>query len=236
MNCSYLFATLDQQSSVDHLRTFYNLLATTLRQRYEKKEPCTPALSAMIGVSLNAFSQHRHDLTGPLVNVVHSLDISRQYHLEVILRLIERLTHPDLQDRDRRYHLGVSLELLALYVDLLGIHPDLLQSKRFDMSFQEKLRLTALVSSRMFSSEGLFGLLKEQERVFDPGQTTNVEIKSSEDRCGVEYLISRLTNVEVLLGVQDYKLDSGVVDASRRIYECKVDQASEDQAKDADCH
>lgn len=129
ISCSYLFATLEQQSSVQHLGAFYDQLAQTLKQRYEKQEGCTPALSATIEVSLALFSEHQKAFVGRLDKIAQSLDLSRQCHLEAILRPFENLTLSDLQDRNRRYHLGVSLESLAQYADLLGIHPGLPQSK-----------------------------------------------------------------------------------------------------------
>lgn len=129
MVCSYLFSTPDQESSVQYLDNVYFRLAAMMEQRYERQEGCTPALSSVIEVSWTVFSNHRHGLTGCLDNIARTLDLSRQYHLEVILRPFENLAYADLQDRDRRYHLGVSLDLLAEYLDLLGTHPDLRQSK-----------------------------------------------------------------------------------------------------------
>ena len=89
---------------------------------------CSPALSVVAATTLNAFYQHYGELSESLRNEVSSLATTRQLHLECLLFTF-RLAH-DLQgfpwsNPKRKHILGVVLDCMADYVDLLRIHPDL---------------------------------------------------------------------------------------------------------------
>lgn len=219
---SYLFSTLDQQNSIRIIKAFYCRIVKILEQEFENQHEYTPALSAIIEVSLNTFYEHRSILSGCLDDKGQSLDLSRQYHLEVMLRPFRNPPYTNIQDRDRRYHFGYSLELLAKYVDLLGIHPDLPHSKCHDETLFFDNPTQFLVSRQLFGNDGLLGSIKEHGRVFEASKTERISRDRSEKDYSVEYLLARLTKVEVLLGARDSNLHPGLIDASQRIYECKV--------------
>ena len=127
--CSYLFSTLEQQSSLDYLQIFYDQMSELLEHKYEDKTNCTAALSAMIEESLGAYSRHRNELPKNLDEIRQTLDTARLYHLETILDLDDRQIFSLVQTPDQRHFSGVNLECLAGYSDLLGIHPNLTQGR-----------------------------------------------------------------------------------------------------------
>lgn len=124
----YLTSTLDQQSSIDYVQVLYENLAALLESKYKNKESCTCAFSAVVEVSLTSFSQIRAKFPESLKHVLGTLDISRHYHLEIILRFLENISADQLVEPENRHFCGVNLESMIGYADLLVIHPRLHES------------------------------------------------------------------------------------------------------------
>lgn len=180
---SYLFSTLDQQSSIHYLQTLYLQMAQSLEDHYKNESACTTAFSALFEVSLNHFSRHREDLPDTLKPV--GLDTTRQYHLESILKCLDDVDRSHLNEPERRHSCGVNLECLAGYSDLLAIHPHLQD-----------------ISGRLFSGDGPFQTLKSLGH--DPNLDKTAVV--CKDCCSIEYLAVCLAKVEIRLYAYDYNL------------------------------
>ena len=180
---SYLFSTLDQQSSVQYLHTFYRQIAHCLEDHYRNDTPCTIAFSTVCEASLTQFSLHRKNLPNSLKLL--ELDTTRHYHLRNVLQCLNDLGWISLEHPERRHHCEVNLECLAGYTDLLAIHPDLQD-----------------ISGRLFGSNGPFQTLKSLDQDEDSKKAT----MTHEDRSSIEHLAVRLAQVELRLYAYDYNL------------------------------
>lgn len=84
---------------------------------------------------LNAFAKRRDNLSCSLGPILRTLDATRLYHLEIILRQVGRNPRQwesqgaySLKTPAQRHRLGVDLECLAGYSEMLCIHPALRES------------------------------------------------------------------------------------------------------------
>ena len=84
---------------------------------------------------LNAYAKRRDNLPTSLAPIRETLDATRLYHLETILRRLgknprqwESQGSYSLKAPHQRHRLGVDLECLAGYSELLCIHPALRES------------------------------------------------------------------------------------------------------------
>ena len=131
---SYLFATLDHTSSTEYLQVMYNRLAEVLERIYEEKRDLSRCRAAMAKEVLNAFAKRRDNLSSSLGPVLQTLDATRLYHLEIILYQVGRNRRQgrsvaySLETPKQRHKLGVDLECLAGYSELLCINPALRES------------------------------------------------------------------------------------------------------------
>ncbi|KAL6715509.1 hypothetical protein ACLMJK_006470 [Lecanora helva] len=182
---SYLFSTLDRSRSVECLGLLYEELAKLLEQKFNGSDTLTPARSAVIEVSLNAYSQHRHELPDPLIPVLETLDKSRLYHLEIILRSIENTNNEQLASPETRHHHGVNLELLVGYSDLLITHPQLSQ---FTYNMAHNYSYSRLTNVNE----------NPEAHWFDA------------DYCSRAYLKVRAARLELVLGLHDVSLHPSV--------------------------
>ena len=82
--------------------------------------------------------------------------------------------------------------------------------------------LTVSVSQRLFSSQGLLGKLKSHDEVSYQDHLVAHDRNALDIRRSLQYLISRLTRLEVILGARDFNLHPGVVEASQRVFECTI--------------
>ena len=180
---SYLFSTIDQTSSIQYLQTLYEQIAHNLEHHYKNDSRCTIAFSALFEVSLNQYYRHRNNLPDSVKT--EGLDTTRQYHLECILKDLDGLSGPSLDEPERRHSCGVNLECLAGYSDLLAIHPNLHE-----------------ISIRLFSDGGPLQTLKAMNDDENPEKVTS----SHKDCCSIEYLAVCLANVKLRLYAYDYNL------------------------------
>ena len=84
---------------------------------------------------LNAYAERRDSLSYSLGPSLRNLDATRLYHLETILRRLGKNPRQwesqgaySLKTPGQRHRLGVFLECLAGYSELLCIHPSLRES------------------------------------------------------------------------------------------------------------
>ena len=122
---SRLFATLNRRGSIEYLQDFFHQLATLLEHKWTNSGFCTPTVLAVIETSLNYFSQYRTNVPDSLKPLLDTLDVTRQYHLEIILWSIENIDIAQLESPEKRHRSGVCLDALVGYSDLLMIHPRL---------------------------------------------------------------------------------------------------------------
>ena len=180
---SYLFSTLDQKSSIQYLQAFYGQMAHSLEHHYKNDGICTIALSALFEFALNQLSHHREDLPDAVKQ--EELDITRQYHLECILKDLDNGNGARCNKPERRHSYGINLECLAGYSDLLAIHPNLHD-----------------ISSRLFSDDRLIQTLK----TLDHDVHFRNVASAHKDCCSVEYLAVCLAAVKLRLYAYDYSL------------------------------
>lgn len=86
-------------------------------------------LSGVVENILNLFSKYRTKIPKSLEVPLASLDVYRQYHLEIILQSIDGISLGDLEEPEQRHWRGVNLDCMVGYSDLLMIHPQLHESK-----------------------------------------------------------------------------------------------------------
>ena len=183
LDFSYLFSTLDQNSSVQYLHTFYGQIAHCLEDHYRNDTPCTIAFSTMCEASLTQFSRHRNNLPSSLKPL--ELDNTRQYHLANVLQCLNNVGWISLEHPEHRHSCIVNLECLAGYTDLLAIHPNLQD-----------------ISGQLFSSDGPFQTL----RALDQDGDSKRAAMTHEDRCSIEHLAVCLAQVKLRLYAYDYNL------------------------------
>ena len=130
-----MFATLDHTSSTEYLQLIYDRLAEVLELGYREKIDLSSCFAAMAKEILNAYAKRRDSLSCSLGPILRTLDATRLYHLETILRQLGKNPRQwesqgaySLQTPRQRHKLGVNLESLAGYVELLCIHPRLRES------------------------------------------------------------------------------------------------------------
>ena len=131
MYSRYLISTFDRENSIKHLQLLYDQLATTPEQRY-KKRPCESSFLIIAKVALTAFHDHRDKLSTVLSDFISTLQTTRQMHLENLVLGVERIIeNPSVfhivkrSEMKDRYSLGIHLNCIVAYVDLIRIHPDL---------------------------------------------------------------------------------------------------------------
>ena len=141
---SYLFATLDHKSSTEYLQVIYDRLAEVLQLGYGEKRDLSSCLTAMAKELLNAFAKRRDHFSNSLAPILRTLDATRLYHLETILRQLGKNPRQwesqgaySLIAPHQRHRLGVNLECLAGYSELLCIHPGLRKSTCLPQSLQD---------------------------------------------------------------------------------------------------
>ena len=207
---SYLFSTLDQTTSIAYLESLYTYLARLLEHKYKENESCTPAVSAVIGISLNSCSENRERLPEFLKQHLGTLDELRQYHLEIILRSLDNVSLADMVEPERRHYYGIHLECMVGYSDLLMIHPRLGESRSNLPQWKFEL-ITGSVTSHLSDSFKLRGVI----------DTAEPRLVSS-DLCGLEYLSVRLARLELVLGSRDIALHPSVDSACSLLDQCKI--------------
>ena len=158
-------------------------MAQSLEYHYKHDSSCTIALSALFEVSLNQFFHNRDDLPDPVKPA--GLDITRQYHLDSILKSLDGLNETSLSISERRHNCGVMLECLAGYSDLLTIHPNLQN-----------------ISARLFSGDVPFQTLKTLNQEENSKQVA----MALRDCCSIEYLAVCLANLKLRLYAYDDNL------------------------------
>ena len=166
-------------------------MARTLEHHYKNDSTCTIALSALLEVSLNKLSHHRDKLPDSVKQ--EELDTARHYHLECILKHLDKLNGPGFNEPERRHSYGVNLECLAGYSDLLAIHPNLRD-----------------ISSRLFSQDGL---LQTLETLDHDEHSENVTM-THKDCCSVEHLAVCLARVKLRLYAYDFSLHPNLAQVS----------------------
>ena len=199
---SYLFSTLDQKTSSQYLQEFYGQIAQSLEHHYEIDGTCTIAFSALFEVSLNQFSRRRDDLSASLKPV--SLDTTRQYHLECILKGLGGLNGTSLSEPEHRHSCGVNLECLAGYTDLLAIHPNLQD-----------------LSRQIFSDDGPLRILK----TLGHDESTEKLAMGQQYCCSIEYLAVCLAKVKLHLYSYDHKLHPDLAHISELFKRLRSDRA-----------
>lgn len=98
-----------------------------LEGTHDNKNNCSTALAAVIDISLDAYSKHRDNVGDSLGILTETLKTTRLYHLESLLHNLEEISVTGASDQKHR--LGVILECLASYADLLSDHPNLGKGK-----------------------------------------------------------------------------------------------------------
>lgn len=110
------------------MQVLFEELAALLESKYKNNESFTSAFSAVVELSLNSLSQNRAKFPASLKQALGTLDVSRHYHLEIILKSVERLGADQLAEPENRHLCGVNLDSMVGYADLLMIHPRLHES------------------------------------------------------------------------------------------------------------
>ncbi|KAL2038147.1 hypothetical protein N7G274_009095 [Stereocaulon virgatum] len=197
---SHLFTTLNQRSSMDYLKVLYHQLAGLLEDTHDNKINCSTALAAVIEISLNAYSKHNDNVGESLGILTESLKTTRSYHLESLLHNFEEISITGASDQKHR--LGVILECLASYADLLGDHPNL-----------------GNISHKLFGADGLSGTLKRESRIHQGENVASDRL--TVDGYWLEYLTTRLARVELLLNARDSKMHPNIVETSAHLYQMK---------------
>ena len=219
---SYLFATLDHTSSTEYLQVIYDRLAEGLQLGYGEKRDLPSCLTVTAKEILNAYAKQRDYLPNSLAPILGTLDATRLYHLETILRQLGKNPRQwesqgaySLKTPGQRHRLGVGLECLAGYSELLCIHPALRTSMYLLRSLQDSRCANVSVSLELFSSSGFKNYLRQVPSALEDDDTYWL----NKDICGCDYLATRLAKVELLLDARDSKLHPGILDATRRIHE-----------------
>ena len=189
---SYLFSTLDQNISIQYLQTFYEQMAHSLEDHYRKGFPCTLAFSALFEVSLTQYTHRRDDLSESIKPV--SLDTTRQYHLELILKSLDGLNGMNFNEAEQRHICGIDLECLAGYTDLLAIHPNLHD-----------------ISGQLFSCDGPFQVLT----TLDHNEESEKIGEAHKGCSSIDYLSVCLAKVKLRLYCRDYNLHPDMVQVSK---------------------
>ena len=126
----YLFYTAEREDSIRHLRALYDGVAQNLEFRFTSQSDCRPAFSVGAEITLNALHEHANQVSTIVQADPSKLQITRQYHLEILLRTGKKLlglaqdASLYLYDRST-YGMGHVLDALWGYSDLIRIHPDL---------------------------------------------------------------------------------------------------------------
>ncbi|KAL9100324.1 MAG: hypothetical protein Q9163_004287 [Psora crenata] len=127
---SYLFSTLDRHDTIKYLRDLYSLLVLVLKHNYSNGKACGSAFSTVATMTLSFLHQHYDKLPPPLRDDLSSLATTRQFNLECLLSVL-RLTVPlpdvplhHLSTSEWGHNLGVTIECIVEFTDLLPIHLD----------------------------------------------------------------------------------------------------------------
>ena len=169
-------------------------------------------MSAVIEISLNAYSRHRIDFPELLKPSLETLDISRQCHLEIILKSLETSSLQETDHPGTRHDYSVNLECLVGYPDLLFIHPQHAESQ-YSKIVQCYELIIILVTSRLSThcnhQHSRHEVADEESPVAKKGV------------CSFEYLSVRLAKLELELGSMDSELHPSLTKAITVLDKCE---------------
>ena len=106
------------------MKQLHNYVAKLLERKVERSEICTIAVSAVIGMVLNSRPGHRELLPKALDEAFAKNETSRQKHLDICIKSLP-LLQGCLGKLKQRHEIGISLDCLIEYSDLLLKRPDL---------------------------------------------------------------------------------------------------------------
>ena len=107
---------------------FYGRLASLLEGVYSNGDVCGSAFSTVAAMTLRAFHQHYDELPMSLRDDLASVADTRRFHLQYLLSLLRlAASSPSIASNlssspNQRHDLGVVLDCMIEYADLLRIH------------------------------------------------------------------------------------------------------------------
>lgn len=188
----YWFSDLAGES-LQYLKIFYGWLSRQLDDDAVNYQG-NSSRSVVIGAALELYSRHRKNVSGSLDRELQTIDMLRQRHLEDLLENCNS-SQDKLLDRRCRHSLGVALEYMVPYSDLLCIHPELRESTLLSPCFYNYYPADFSVFASLKGSIGRFMNMSMSQKEGPRALTS-------------DYLEIRLARLEYALGKYDHSLNS----------------------------
>lgn len=122
---SHLISTAPEEKSAEYLRAFFDQLHKELSRT--TSFVTTPGMSALIGQAMTLFQRHWHPVSQILKNGDSTFIDLRQAHFDILLKNLRTyekswngVIHVALNAERQMFELGIILDCLSEYADLLG--------------------------------------------------------------------------------------------------------------------